>query len=237
VSAPKLRDQAYEAFAQHLVDGLLVPGQFVSQRELAALTSMSLGAIREMIPRLEAEGLIKAFSQRGLQIVHVDLQMVVEAFQLREMVETTGLAAFVHRATDGEIRALHDRLQDIKARAEHGPIPDEVLKDAQAADWEMHDTFVAALDNRLIADLHRVNSIRIRMILGERIGLPAQRLPVAIREHEAVLAALLRRDAKAATLALRAHLDSSRRRSLSVGPFDETATVEPASIDPDQENQ
>lgn len=229
----KLRDQAYDAFAQHLLNRKLVPGQFVSQRELAEMTSMSLGAIREMIPRLEAEGLIKAISQRGLQIVHIDLKMVVEAFQLREMLEINGLTEFARRASDRQIQALYDRLQAIKQQAEQGVMTEALLQEAQAADWEMHDTFVAALHNQLIADLHRVNSIRMRMILGERIGLPAERLPVALREHDAVLSALLRRDVQAATQALRAHLHSSRRRSLSVGQFDESTTLEPGSVPDD----
>lgn len=226
----KLRDQAYQTVARHLIEGQLRPGQFVSQRELAHLTGMSLAAIREMIPRLEAEGLIRAFSQRGLQIVHVDLRMVAEAFQVREMIETTALSEFARRADSAQIQALFDRLQDIRTRAAHGPVTAELLAEAQAVDWEMHDIFVASLDNRLIADMHRVNSIRIRMILGDRIGLPAARLPVALREHEAVLDALARGDTQAALRALRAHLASSRRRALSGGGFDETQTVDPASI-------
>lgn len=230
MSQPKLRDQAYDAFTRHLLQRSLRPGQFVSQRELAELTSMSLASIHQMVPRLEAEGLIKVISQRGLQIAHVDLQMVVEAFQLREMVETAGLAAFARQASPEAVSALYDRLQAIKAQATSGPVTDAFLEEAQAADWEMHDAFIAAMNNRLITDIHRVNCIRIRMIVGERIGLPAARLPVALREHEAVLAALLRQDADAALAALRAHLHSSRRRSLSVGPFDESESIEPGAV-------
>ena len=44
-SMTTLRMQAYDAFTQHLLERRLLPGQFVSQRELAALTDMSLGAI------------------------------------------------------------------------------------------------------------------------------------------------------------------------------------------------
>ncbi|HWK47984.1 MAG TPA: GntR family transcriptional regulator [Stellaceae bacterium] len=221
----KLRDQAYGAFTRHLLERRLLPGQFVSQRELAAATSMSLASIREMIPRLEAEGLIKAISQRGLQIARIDLPMVQDAFQLREMVELMAVAAFARHASDAEIAAHRDRLDAIKAAAARD-IGDTLLRDAQEADWALHDAFVARLDNRIIAELHRVNSIRIRMILGERIGLSARRLPIAIREHEAILDALARRDEAGSVAALAAHLSSSRRRALNFEALDDPPVLD-----------
>ncbi len=55
----KLRDQAYQRFTRGLLAREIRAGQFVSQRELTELTGMPLGAIRELIPRLEADGLIR----------------------------------------------------------------------------------------------------------------------------------------------------------------------------------
>ena len=52
-----LRARAYENFRQQILKANVVPGQFVSQRELTQLLDMPLGAVRELIPRLEAEGL------------------------------------------------------------------------------------------------------------------------------------------------------------------------------------
>ena len=63
----KLRQKAYASFTEHLLTRAIRPGQFVSQRELVALTGMPLGAIRELIPRLEAEGLITTIPKRGMQ--------------------------------------------------------------------------------------------------------------------------------------------------------------------------
>jgi DNA-binding GntR family transcriptional regulator len=209
----KLREQAYDAFTRQLLDRQLLPGQFVSQRELAAATCLSLGAIREMIPRLEAEGLIKAISQRGLQIARIDPALIHDSFQLREMVELQAVAAFARTAPDAAIAAELARLETVRAGVARGITP-EGLRAAQEADWAMHDAFVAHLGNRIVTELHRVNSIRIRMIMGERIGLSARRLPVALREHEAVLIPLARRDEAGAVAALAAHLDSSRRRAL-----------------------
>jgi DNA-binding GntR family transcriptional regulator len=175
----------------------LLPGQFVSQRELAAVTCFSLAAIREMIPRLEAEGLIKAISQRGLQIARIDPNLVREAFQLREMIELCAVAAFARHAPDAVIAAEQAKLDAFRYRSDAG-MTDALLRDAQEADWALHDAFVAQLDNRIVADLHRVNSVRIRMIMGERIGLSARRFSVALGEHASILDAVARRDETAA---------------------------------------
>ena len=62
---PTLREKAYESFTRHLLARDVRPGQFVSQRRLVELTGLTLGAIRELIPRLEAEGLIKTVPRTG----------------------------------------------------------------------------------------------------------------------------------------------------------------------------
>ena len=62
-----LRARAYENFRQQILQANVQPGQFVSQRELMQLLDMPLGAVRELIPRLEAEGLLRTVPQRGLQ--------------------------------------------------------------------------------------------------------------------------------------------------------------------------
>ena len=111
----KLREKAYESFQQRLLALDLRPGQFVSQRELVALTGMPLGAIRELIPRLEADGLIVTIPQRGMQIAAVDLKLVRNAFQLRIILEKEAMANFAAKARD-EFARHHRRLQTLADR-------------------------------------------------------------------------------------------------------------------------
>ncbi|MDR3473408.1 MAG: GntR family transcriptional regulator [Devosia sp.] len=207
------RDQAYDAFTKYLLDRKLMPGQFVSQRELAEMTAMPLGAIREMIPRLEAEGLLKAFAQRGLQIVHIDLRMVREAFQLREIIETAAIQEFVRGGSSTALEAQR-RAHDVLLKATEQSSP-EVLSEAQAVDWAFHDFLVNAMDNELVKNIHRVNSIRIRMILQDRIGLSPDRIPYVLDQHHRIIDALEARDATAAVQAMLTHLASSRQRALN----------------------
>jgi DNA-binding GntR family transcriptional regulator len=136
------------------------------------------------------------------------------------------VAAFARTAPDSVIAAECNRLEAIRRQAATG-VTGALLREAQAADWAMHDAFMAHLGNRLVAETHRVNSIRIRMILGERIGLSAMRLPVALAEHGAILRAVAARDEAAAVAALAFHLGSSRRRAENFDAAGEGLVREP----------
>ena len=211
------RARAYQGFTQQILQGSVRPGQFVSQRELMTLLDMPLGAVREMIPRLEAAGLIRTVPQRGLQIAHVDLKLVRNAFQLRAMIEREAVRHFVTVVTDDELAAIAASHQDILRRASAGRADSALLDDAQAVDWGLHDRMVDALGNEIVSEIYRVNSLRVRLIkLEQTVITPAHVIP-AMREHLQFVAALERRDADTAVRLLDAHLDSARNRALA-GP-------------------
>src|ERR1700752_1995443 len=115
--ALKLREKAYRSFPRRLLARDIRPGQFISQRELVALTGQPLGAIRELIPRLEAEGLIVTVPQRGMQVAHVDLNLIRNAFQFRLLMEREAVAAFTRDAGNDAVAALREAHEAIVARA------------------------------------------------------------------------------------------------------------------------
>jgi DNA-binding GntR family transcriptional regulator len=211
----KLRERAYEQFTQNLLQSRIRPGQFVSQRELVELMKMPLGAIRELIPRLEADGLIETVPQRGMQIASVDLKMVRNAFQLRMILEKVAAQHFIEVASDEEIERLAAAHKAIDKRAKE-KIDQKLLSDAQAVDWRLHDAFIDSLGNEIISSVYRVNSIRIRLIRLDRVLLTPHSLVPAMREHMVIIEALRSRDAKKLDEALDTHLDSARRRAMGV---------------------
>jgi len=211
------RVRAYQGFTQQILSGAILPGQFISQRELMTLLDMPLGAVREMIPRLEAGGLIKTVPQRGLQIAHVDLKLIRNAFQVRSMIEREAVLAFVQSASDSELAAIEAAHQQILARANRASTTDaQVLDDAQALDWGLHDRMVDALGNEIVSDLYRVNSLRVRLIKLEQSVITPARLIPAMQEHLSFIAALRERNAAQAAALLDAHINSARSRVMNV---------------------
>jgi DNA-binding GntR family transcriptional regulator len=210
-----LREKAYRSFTKHLLAHDVRPGQFVSQRELVALTGMPLGAIRELVPRLEAEGLITTVPQRGMQIAAIDLGLIRDAYQFRLFLEKEAVALFTAGASDEAIAALKARHLAILARAEAGAADAGLVAEAQAVDWGMHDLIVDAVGNRIVSQNYRVNSLKIRLIHQSRTRIDGHVEPV-MREHLTIIAAIEARDVAAAVERLAAHITNARNRALGL---------------------
>jgi DNA-binding GntR family transcriptional regulator len=214
-SALRLRDHAYSNFTEKLLARDIQPGQIVSQRELVELTGMPLGAIREMIPRLEADGLIKTVSKRGLQILSIDVKLVRNAFQLRSIIEGEAIAEFCKTASTEEIGRLEKQHQNSRDMAE-AAVSSDVLQVAQQIDWAFHDLIVDRMKNALISDIYRVNAIKIRLIRNSDTRMLPELVVPVLDEHLAVITALKDRDAPGAVAAIQAHINSAKRRALGL---------------------
>jgi DNA-binding GntR family transcriptional regulator len=209
----KLRERAYDAFTHHLLRHDIKPGQFVSQRELVALTGQSLGAIRELIPRLEAEGLIVTVPQRGLQILSLDISLIRNAFQFRLILEREAIASFSQTASDamiGQIEAAH--LAIVTSARES--VTDEIVAEAQKIDREFHERVIDELNNDIISKAYRVNWIKVRLIRQSETSLYEKLVIPVMREHLAIIAAMKARDTATAVEATVAHIMNARTRAL-----------------------
>jgi len=217
------RDLAYEGFQQQIFQARLRPGQFVSQRELTELLDLPLAAVRELIPRLEAARLIRTVPKRGLQIAHVDLKLVRNAFQVRAMIEREAVLHMVRNVSDAELERIENEHRAILARARKGT-PDETLdKDAQAVDWGLHDRMVDAIGNEILSELYRVNSLHVRLIRLDAHAVRPMRIVPAMEEHLEFIEAVKTRNENAAVEKMMQHIEQSKQRVLQAmleGSFD-----------------
>jgi DNA-binding GntR family transcriptional regulator len=215
---PELRSvkqAAYDRFRQALFDGRLRPGQFVSQRELVAMLGLSIGALRELLPRLQFEGLLNVMPQRGIQITQIDLPMIRQAFQMRMAFEREAVLTAVRKLDDATLdnqEALHRSILD---EVRDKPSAD-LFERGQQVDDGFHNLLVASTQNDLLLQAYAVNAIRIRLIKLDRITLSASVLPSAFGDHLAIIAAIRARDAHAAIDAMDRHMLNARNRALEL---------------------
>lgn len=211
----KMREQAYEGYKRSLLSREIAPGQFITQREMVTITGFPLGAIRELVPRLEAEGLIRTVPHRGMQVPQVDLDLVRNAFQFRRFLEEAAVRLYASDADPQEMarhRASHER---ILARHDAGE-EDNLMEDAEAVDLRLHEAIIDHLDNAIISNAYRVNWIKIKLIRLSETRLYVPMIPLVIGEHLRIIEALERRDPDAAARAMVEHLETARRRAVNL---------------------
>ncbi|PTM39733.1 GntR family transcriptional regulator [Bosea sp. 124] len=210
----KLRERAYASFTERLLAREIKPGQFVTQRELVALTGLPLGAIRELIPRLEAEGLIKTVPQRGMQVAHVDLNLIRNAFQFRLFLEKEATALYAANATDDEIAEQRARHEAIIARAEAGGDP-TLIEEAEDVDRLMHEAIIDHLDNDIVSKAFRVTWLKIRLIRQYETRIHNSIIVPVMQDHLRIIGAIEDRDPIRAAEAMSMHIGNARTRAMT----------------------
>ncbi len=212
-------EAAYETFQAALLDGRLRPGQLVSQRDLVDMLNLSSGALRELLPRLKAEGLVLVFPQRGIQIPAIDLPMIRDAFQMRAALEREAVLHAVKSMSSSDLqdqRRLHVEVLELVSQEDNLRADDPVFARGQEVDSGFHTNIMAATRNALLINAHQVNSIRIRLIKLDRIRLGPNTLPDAFNDHLAVIDAILSRDTVAAAKAMDRHIANARDRAMEL---------------------
>jgi len=230
--APALsgRAEAYERFCQQVLRAHLLPGQFVSQRELVERLDMPLGAVREMIPRLEAAGLLVTVPKRGLQITQINLKLIRNSFQVRSMVEREAVANFARTASHLELEEIEQAHRQMLHRAQEAQTDAALDGDAMALDWQLHDRMVDAMGNEILSEMYRVNSLHVRMIVLDSAQVRPMRVLPAMQEHLRFIAALRARDEPHAVQMMLEHIENSRQRVLSAALDRGAAPLRPSPV-------
>ena len=76
------RDEIKLQIEQRILEGLLLPGEKLNERELAAEFGVSRTPIRNVLTRLEAEGLVEHFARRGVYVRRSSLSYVLSLLEL-----------------------------------------------------------------------------------------------------------------------------------------------------------
>ena len=208
------RQVAYKQFQEQLLDGQLQAGQNLSQRDLAKKLGISLGALRELLPRLQAEGLLEVLPQRGIQITFVDLRMIRESYQMRLALEREATIHAVANMSDDDLNRQRQLHVELMERAQHG-ITNELLDQAQKTDSGFHDFLIEATGNKTLIQAYSVIAIRVRMIQLDRIRLQASIFTPSMTDHLNIIDAILTRDRQAAEGAMEVHIRNARDRAVS----------------------
>ena len=203
-----LRERVASSLRDAILNGQLKPGQKLVERELCASLDISRTLLREVLPQLQGEGLIKTVAHRGPFVALIDAEEVREIYQVRRVLETLAVREFTRHASAQQLRDLRAQLSALKRPEAKGD-----LRNLLRAKAGFYSVLLDGCGNRVVKQtLKQLNN---RMVLYKRLSLSvAGRLPGAIAELEAVVAAIEARDMDKAGHLAEVHILNSEKNVL-----------------------
>jgi DNA-binding GntR family transcriptional regulator len=187
-----LWQRVYQHLQAEIWDGRLVPGTILSEVALAKELGVSRGPIREAMGRLAAEGLVTVRPRRGAVVRMPTLEELVEAYQVREVLESLAVRLAVPSLTADDLSELGAFVNEMEASAR-----DDDPARFFEANVAFHERFCELSGNRKLRQVHRTLMGEIRGYQDRSVSIRGN-LSDSVTEHRAILVAAGRGDAELA---------------------------------------
>jgi DNA-binding GntR family transcriptional regulator len=200
-----LWEQVRDRLREDVLSGELDPGTVLSEASLARSFGVSRGPIREALGRLASEGLVTITPRRGAIVTELTADEFIEAYQVREALETLAIRLAVSRLEESDLARLRGLHQEMVEHAKRGEV--HAFFDANAA---FHGVFVNASGNQKLQEVYRLLMDQMGRYLAHSLALRGS-LEKSISEHSAILEAVEAGDADRATRLLADHIEVPQR--------------------------
>jgi DNA-binding GntR family transcriptional regulator len=210
ISRRPLHEETVDRMRDLIVQGRLAPGERLNERVLCEQLGISRTPLREAIKLLATEGLVDLLPNRGAIVSRIDAARLAETLHVMGALEgLAGELACRHASAEGiaRIRALH---QKMLTRYERGD-----LQGYFQYNQAIHLGLVEASGNAILANAYRQLNANVRRA-RYMANLSSERWKEAVREHEAILAALEARDVSRLKRLLQDHLANKLASVLTV---------------------
>lgn len=214
-----LTEQAYRQLRDDLVSCRIAPGDKINIKDIASSLGFSLGAVREALSRLTAEGFVTLADGRGFRAGTISIAEMVDLIQVRAEIEGQCLRRAIARGGldwESEIVSTAHRLARTAHDGAAGDTPDE---DHAAADAAFQRALVAACDSPWLLrmrDWLHAQSERYR----HGIAPPDRTQRDIADDHGPIVAAVLARDADRAVALHSAHILDAARPMIEHGDME-----------------
>jgi DNA-binding GntR family transcriptional regulator len=199
-----LYEEVAELLRQRIFKRELEPGSWIDELKLAEEYGISRTPLREALKVLAAEGLVTMKVRRGAYVTEVSEKDLTDVYHLLSLLESDAASVVAAHATPGQI----DELKAIHAELEAAGRPGREDRDLFfAINERFHMRLLAIADNRwrdqMVADLRKVMKLNRHNSL-----LKSGRIGESLKEHRAIMKALVEKDAAAAMARMREHFNS-----------------------------
>ena len=194
------RSYALRAIKEGIIRLELAPGTRVSESALAAELGLSRTPVGESLNELSRSKIVEIYPQKGSFIALIDYDLVEEARFIREVLECAVVELVCAQAGPEDLRVLDENVKLQKYYLSN-PDPDMLLR----LDNEFHRTLFTIARKTQAHAMMESTSIHFDRV--RHMSLSTVKDLKIIQDHQKILDAIAAKDAKAASMYMREHLD------------------------------
>jgi len=203
------KGRALDYVKTQVLTGAFPGGELISEGDVASALGMSRTPVREAFLRLEAEGLLRLYPQRGALVVPVSSEEVRAVIEARLILEQFAATKLVRRGP-AVATAVYERLSEALQRQRNAAqTPD--WKEFLDADRAFHTITLEESGNSILADFYSSLRDRQMRMIRESAARDPHRMTTIMDEHRDIAEALRDCDFERALAAIRTHLASTVR--------------------------
>jgi DNA-binding GntR family transcriptional regulator len=196
-----LYEEVAELLRQRIFNRELEPGSWIDELKLAEEYGISRTPLREALKVLAAEGLVTMKVRRGAYVTEVSEKDLADVYHLLSLLESDAAGVVAVQASAAQLAELEALHAELEAAAAPGKVDRTHFF---AVNERFHMLLLAIADNRwrdqMVADLRKVMKLNRHNSL-----LKSGRIAESLKEHRAIMAALMARDSASAMERMRQH--------------------------------
>ncbi|MCZ4519052.1 GntR family transcriptional regulator [Rhodococcus ruber] len=198
VIADQIRDR--------IIDGSYAPGEQINEANVAAELKISRGPVREALQRLNQEGLLVSYRNRGVFVVELSSDDVTEIYESRAAIEVGAAWTLVHGDRDrlvtaaDELSAIVMQMQPFIDRADWRGLAER--------DLAFHTALVAATRNSRMSRMYATLAAEARICMAN-LETAYYRPEALVEEHQLIVDLLLGSDWDALEKGVHEHMDTA----------------------------
>ncbi len=206
-----LSEAAYSRIRSMIITLELEPGSLISESALMSTLKMGRTPIREALRSLANEKLVEVYPRRGMFVSRVDVANLSQLSETRAVLEIKAAELAATRSTAADQETTKALIKEINAIKGDLDMPTLI-----GLDQRIHHHIYQCTHNEFLAsalDNYYAHALRIWFLALDRV----EHLADAIIEHRALLEAIASNDPKAASKAMKEHVEgfeSEIRKSL-----------------------
>ena len=190
--SPSLESMAFSRLEEEILAGKLTRGTALTEKVLTERLGVSRTPVRGALRRLSEEGLVEILPNRGAIVVGINIDDLLDIYQIRMRLEGLASAHCAERIKEDELESLKNSVELAEFYIQKKDI--ENLKELDTA---FHSIIYKSSGNRLLSktlsELHNKIKTYRKLSLNS-----SDRLELSVAEHREIYLAIKNRDPKLA---------------------------------------